>query len=116
MQAPELSIAAVLEHYGADLARVSEHGWRSVRCPFTDKHTDKRPSGRVNLALNAYCCLACGTKGDAIKVIREIEGLDFQGAVQFAEEILGQSCGDVRKPTRRTAPVQRSQWRDTLFG
>jgi DNA primase len=118
MQAPELSIATVLTHYGADLTRVSEHGWRSIRCPFTDNHArdDKRASGRVNLSLNAYACLACGTKGDAIGIIKQREGTDYPGAIQFAEEILGQCVEGVRRAAKRAAPVERSKWRDTLFG
>jgi DNA primase len=118
MSAPELDIAAVLTHYGADLTRVSEHGWRSIRCPFTENHSrdDKCASGRVNLALNAYACMACSIKGDAISLIKQREGVDFQGALQFAEDILGSSVGGVRRPARKTAAEQRSQWRDTLFG
>lgn len=113
MQAPELTIAAVLEHYGADLARVRETGWRPLRCPF---HDDKLASASVNLAKGAFRCHGCDAKGDAIGLIKAREGLDYPGAIQFAEEILGQSCGDVRSTAKRAAPKQRSQWRDTLFG
>jgi DNA primase len=113
VQAPDLGIAEVLEHYGADLARVRETGWRPMRCPF---HKDNRASASVNLAKGGFNCHGCGVKGDAISLIKSQEGLDYQGAIQFAEEILGRSCGGVRRPARKTAAEQRSQWRDTLFG
>jgi DNA primase len=113
----ELSIATVLEHYGADLTRVSEHGWRKIRCPFTDNHKrgDRVPSASVNLAENAFACHACSAKGDAISLIKDQEGTDYQGALKFAEEVLGQSVDGVRHPARRASPVERSEWRDTLF-
>lgn len=113
MQADGLSIAAVLEHYGADLHRVGEHGWRPLRCPF---HDDRLASASVNLAKGAFRCHGCAAKGDAIALIKQQEGTDYQGAIQFAEEVLGASCGDVRRAAKRAAPKQRSQWRDTLFG
>jgi DNA primase len=84
-----------------------------MRCPF---HDDKQASASVNLAKGAFRCHGCDAKGDAIGLIKTREGLDYQGAIQFAEEILGRSCGGVRRPARKTAAQQRSQWRDTLFG
>jgi DNA primase len=107
----ELSIAVVLEHYGADLSRVRETGWRPLRCPF---HDDRTASASVNLAKNAFACHACAVKGDSIGLIKHQEGLDYKGALQFIQEVLGQSVGDVRRPaTTRKRPT--SQWRDRLF-
>lgn len=107
----ELSIATVLEHYGADTSRVNTVGWRPLRCPF---HDDRQASASVNLNLGGFRCHACGVRGDALKLIREREGLDFKGAVAFAQETLGQSVGGVRLTTHRTTARRRSKWRDKL--
>lgn len=55
-------------------------GRRSVGlCPF---HTEKTPSFSVNAELGFYKCFGCGKSGDAITFVREIEHLDFVGAVE----------------------------------
>lgn len=111
MQADGLSIAAVLEHYGASLHRVSEHGWRPLKCPF---HDDKQASASVNLTKGAFKCHGCDAKGDAIGLIKSQEGLDFNGALQFAQEVLGRSVGDVSRSAQR--PKRKpSRWREQLF-
>lgn len=48
-------------------------------CPF---HTEKSPSFTVNPELGLYHCFGCGVGGDAISFVREIEHLDFVGAVE----------------------------------
>ncbi len=67
-----------------DLAR--EHvGLRKVGrrftglCPF---HQEKSPSFSINPELGAYYCFGCQKSGDAITFVREIEHLDFVGAVE----------------------------------
>lgn len=56
-------------------------GRRSVGlCPF---HNEKTPSFSVNAELGFYKCFGCGKSGDAITFIREIEHLDFVGAVEM---------------------------------
>lgn len=69
-------IAAIVgEHVG--LKRV---GRRLVGlCPF---HAEKSPSFSVNPELGLYHCFGCQTSGDAITFLREIEHLDFVGAVE----------------------------------
>ncbi len=55
-------------------------GRRSVGlCPF---HNEKTPSFNVNTELGFYKCFGCGKSGDAITFVREIEHLDFVGAVE----------------------------------
>ncbi|MEM7094215.1 MAG: DNA primase [Actinomycetota bacterium] len=49
-------------------------------CPF---HNEKTPSFNVNTELGFYKCFGCGKSGDAITFVREIEHLDFVGAVEF---------------------------------
>jgi DNA primase len=109
----ELSIAAVLEHYGADVHRVSETGWRPVKCPF---HDDRLASGSVNLSKNGFRCHACGVHGDAIGLVMEREGMGYIDALSFASSVLGASIPDVpRSARRREAKRQPSQWRTRLF-
>ena len=49
-------------------------------CPF---HAEKTPSFSVNAELGLYYCFGCGAKGDVITFVREIEHLDFVGAVEW---------------------------------
>ncbi len=53
------------------------------RCPF---HEEKTPSFSVNGVDKLYYCFGCGAKGDVITFVREIEGLDFTGAVEWLAE------------------------------
>ena len=55
-------------------------GRRSVGlCPF---HNEKTPSFNVNAEMGFYKCFGCGKTGDAITFLREIEHMDFVGAVE----------------------------------
>src|SRR5918992_3491850 len=48
-------------------------------CPF---HAEKTPSFSVNAEEGLYFCFGCQAKGDVITFVREIEHLDFVGAVE----------------------------------
>ena len=48
-------------------------------CPF---HSDKKPSFSINQQKQFYHCWSCKASGNAIKFIREYEGLDFIEAVE----------------------------------
>src|SRR5437763_15447211 len=48
-------------------------------CPF---HAEKTPSFSVNAEEGLYYCFGCQAKGDVITFVREIEHLDFVGAVE----------------------------------
>ncbi len=50
------------------------------RCPF---HEERTPSFSVNAVDKLYYCFGCGVKGDLITFVRETEGLDFAGAVEW---------------------------------
>ena len=52
----------------------------SGRCPFHDERT---PSFSVNAVDKLYYCFGCGAKGDLITFVRETEGLDFTGAIEW---------------------------------
>src|SRR5262249_53897534 len=48
-------------------------------CPF---HTEKSPSFSVSPERGVFHCFGCQKSGDAITFVREVEGLDFVGAVE----------------------------------
>ena len=109
----DLTIATVLEHYGADLSRVQSTGWRPVKCPF---HDDRIASASVNNDIGVFVCHACNVSGGPLKLIRLMENLDARGAREFAERQFGTSVGRVRraaKANNRREP--RSVWDHTLF-
>ena len=48
-------------------------------CPFHDERT---PSFGIDPIKKLYHCFGCGEGGDAIKFLRETEGVDFKGALE----------------------------------
>src|SRR6478752_566243 len=68
-------VAIVSEH--VQLKRVGRR-WQGL-CPF---HSEKSGSFSVNAEEKLYYCFGCGAKGDVITFVREIEHLDFVGAVE----------------------------------
>jgi DNA primase len=53
------------------------------RCPF---HEERTPSFSVNASKQLYHCHGCGVGGDLITFVRETEGLDFTGAIEWLAE------------------------------
>lgn len=111
----ELEIGPVLIHYGAT-SLPGGVGWRTMRCPFPE-HNDRNSSARVNLELGGFICLACGISGDAIKIIRDREGLNFADATKFAREVFGASVETVSSGVQRSKkrkPIGRHKWKEIL--
>lgn len=108
----DLTISAVLEFYGADLTRVTASGWRPVKCPF---HDDRIASASVNLDMGMFVCHACNISGDAIKLIRLMENLDYKGAREFAERQFGASVGRIRGAAKNNRPGSKSLWDHTIL-
>ncbi|MGZ8762261.1 MAG: DNA primase [Acidimicrobiia bacterium] len=48
-------------------------------CPF---HSEKSPSFSINPSMGLFHCFGCQKSGDAITFVREVEHLDFVGAVE----------------------------------
>jgi DNA primase len=68
-------VAVVSEHVG-----LRKQGARWVGlCPF---HAEKSPSFSVNAELGFFYCFGCHAKGDVITFVREVQHLDFVGAVE----------------------------------
>ncbi|UDY35810.1 DNA primase [Dermatobacter hominis] len=70
-------IVAVISGY-TQLKRVGQR-WSGL-CPF---HNEKSPSFSVNQSEGLYHCFGCKASGDAITFVREVEHLDFPGAVEW---------------------------------
>jgi DNA primase len=70
-------LVAVVTQY-TQLKRVGRQ-WSGL-CPF---HAERSPSFSVNGELGVYYCFGCQAKGDVITFVREKEGLDFVGAVEW---------------------------------
>lgn len=114
-QAPSLSLASVLIHYGANRLP-GGYGWKSMRCPFPE-HNDSNASARVNLEAGGFICLACGVSGDAIKIIEDREGTNYAGAVKFAGEVFGASVTSVSsgvRQSKKSVKFGRHKWKDIL--
>ena len=70
-------LVAIVSQY-VQLKRVGRR-WVGL-CPF---HAEKTPSFSVNQELGFWMCFGCQAKGDVITFVREIEHLDFVGAVEW---------------------------------
>ncbi|HEX6762144.1 MAG TPA: DNA primase [Gaiellaceae bacterium] len=68
------------------LRRGGANGRYMGRCPF---HEEKTPSFSVNGIDKWYYCFGCGAKGDLITFVRETEGLDFTGAIEWLADRFG---------------------------
>ena len=85
----DTSVEAVRQ--GADLVAVVEErtslrksgSHLTGRCPF---HEERTPSFSVNPAKGLYYCFGCGKGGDLFSFVRETQGLDFAGAVEWLGE------------------------------
>ncbi len=69
-------VAVVSQH--TQLRKVGQR-WSGL-CPF---HNEKSPSFSVNATEGLYYCFGCHAKGDVITFVREIEHLDFAGAIEW---------------------------------
>jgi DNA primase len=56
------------------------------RCPF---HEERTPSFSVDPVKGLYYCFGCGKGGDLFSFVRETQGLDFAGAVEWLAERFG---------------------------
>jgi DNA primase len=70
-------IVGVITQY-TPLKRVGRR-WQGL-CPF---HAEKTPSFSVNAEEGLWFCFGCQARGDVITFVREIEHLDFAGAVEW---------------------------------
>lgn len=86
-KAPNFPIRPVLEYYGVE---VNARG--KALCIW---HPDSSPS--LSVTEYGFVCWACGKRGDAIKLIRDEEGLSFEDSLARAEAI----CTGADRPVSR---------------
>ena len=91
-------VAVISEH--VQLKRVGS-SWTGL-CPF---HSEKSGSLNVSAEKGVYYCFGCGAKGDVITFVREIEHLDFVGAV----EVLAAKAGITLRYSDRDEGEGRKQ-------
>lgn len=70
------------------------------RCPF---HAEKTASFTVNDTKRFYHCFGCGAHGDALRFVRETDGLDFLDAVHWLADWVGMDRPDGGRAKRRLA-------------
>ena len=79
----EADMTAVVEERTA----LRRQGVRLVgRCPF---HEERTPSFSVNPVDKLYYCFGCNKGGDLIGFVRDTQGLDFVGAVEWLGDRFG---------------------------
>jgi DNA primase len=76
--------ASIVDVVGLRTSLRKSSGTRYMgRCPF---HDERSPSFSVNSDLNLYHCFGCGKGGDVVTFVRETEGVDFVGAIEWLAE------------------------------
>jgi DNA primase len=98
-------IVAIVTQY-TPLKRVGRR-WVGL-CPF---HSENSPSFSVNGEEGLYYCFGCGVKGDVITFVREKEGADFVGAVEYLAKKSGiqltyTDANEGKERARRTKLVE----------
>ena len=79
-------------------------------CPF---HHEKTASFSINESGQFYHCFGCGASGDVIKLVSEMESLDFIDTVKLLAERAGLQMPQPAVDSRRTAENKRR--RDTIL-
>lgn len=79
-------------------------------CPF---HHEKTASFSINESGQFYHCFGCGASGDVIKLVSEMESLDFIDTVKLLAERAGLQLPQTAVDSRRTAENKRR--RDTIL-
>lgn len=91
-------VAVIGEH--TEIKR-SGRQWMA-RCPL---HGERTPSLAVSPDKGVYHCFGCGRSGDVITFVREIENLDFAGAVEH----LAKRAGIALRYTRQEESAARAR-------
>ncbi len=82
----------------------------SGRCPF---HEERTPSFSVSAGKGFYHCFGCGAGGDAVRFVRESEGLDFVEAIEWLADryriaLEYEETAPGQEQARRTREKQRA--------
>lgn len=112
---PEVDIIALWESYGGELVGPDRNGERKAKCALPD-HDDNSPSASVNEDEGLWNCYVCGKGGDAIALVREVNGLGFADAISFLEEFAGRGNAAVREQRAGSSLLPRSKGSDSRGG
>ncbi len=82
------------------------------RCPF---HGEKTPSFTIRPEYQSYHCFGCGVGGDVIKFVREIESVDFMGAVNILAELAHMEVPSSLSSEEESRIKERKQEKDRLL-
>lgn len=96
-------IVQVIHRYVPTWEAPDDNGyeWVSCLCPW---HGDTNKSASVSFKRNAFHCFACPAKGDAIALIRQHEGVNFESALRITEELSPDSYREIpRGPERKSS-------------
>ena len=76
------------DEYNSDFIESKMSKWSNTSCPMPN-HDDSNPSFGVNEESNLYNCFGCGVTGDVIKLVQNVEGLEFIEAIQKLSKYAG---------------------------
>jgi DNA primase len=76
------------KEYDADFIFSKSSDWANTRCPMPN-HDDGNPSFGVNQTNNTYNCFGCNSSGDLIKLVQDVEGLNFIEAIEKLSKFAG---------------------------
>ncbi|MGN0807468.1 MAG: DNA primase [Candidatus Coproplasma sp.] len=79
-------------------------------CPF---HHEKTPSFSINEAGQFYHCFGCGVSGDVIRLVSEMESLEFMGAVKLLAERAQIPLPEMSEDDGRAAELKKKK--DTIL-
>lgn len=95
-------IVAVIRRYHPGWEPPADNGklWQPCLCPF---HGEERASAAVSYEYQAFRCMACSAKGNALTLIKEQEGVTYQQAQLIAEGISEGGSGPIQPSTTRVS-------------
>jgi DNA primase len=86
----KVDVANLLTHY--EFKKIEDKGdWILAMCPF---HQDSNPSFNMRKGDTYFHCWACKTNGDAIKLVMDLEHLEFTEAINKLAGLTGYIIND----------------------
>lgn len=92
------------------LTRKGRYYW--ARCPF---HGEKTPSLCINEYDGFYYCYGCHVGGDVVKWVKEIESLDFMGAIQMLASWANMEVPQLKGSGDSDAIAQKKKQKERLI-
>lgn len=106
-----MDITQAVQRYHPEWKPPADNGrtWIKTQCPF---HPDENASAAVSFTYDAYKCLGCGISGNAVNLIKTMEGVTYREAVGLAEAVSPRSNNEVSpEPARKpSSKLPRDPW------